>query len=380
MNLDSTYHTLDTCHSAPPVLQAPCALCHHPKEWDVGEELRRRELSETKARLVQMEKTMRWWSDCTANWREKWAKVRAERNSAREEAWQLRLQLEMAVVELSTLKKQQQSGAQPHVPSEAAQRFAEAQEEGSILDPLRLKEETGLNLDDLASLKHDSLKNSVMKPELGMQVTNWPLENELLDISALWVPPDKFQKILQKEQEMRSLMERKLECLESALSRWKQKYEELKESKLKNMKEFWKKKGMSSCCQVAVWIIKGSIDNKIKEILGDKKEGLKPQNSKDKMIFELRAEELFYLQHAYQKLRRQYQAKIAELMRANNLVDQSKGEVKKLRFQLEELNRGLNKKDNENYSLKIISIKASDGDFALSLPYEQKWYHLDEGH
>lgn len=136
MNLDFTYHTLDTCHSVTPtpVLQGPCALCHHPKEWDVGEELRRRELSETKARLAQMEKTMRWWSDCTANWREKWAKVRAERNSAREEAWRLRLQLEMAVMELSTLKKQQQTGAQSQAPSEAAQRFAEGQVKARALE------------------------------------------------------------------------------------------------------------------------------------------------------------------------------------------------------------------------------------------------------
>jgi len=32
-----------------------------------------------------MEKTLRWWSDCTANWREKWTKVRSERNRARDE-------------------------------------------------------------------------------------------------------------------------------------------------------------------------------------------------------------------------------------------------------------------------------------------------------
>lgn len=42
-------------------------------EWG-GE--RQRELEEARARTTQMEKTMRWWSDCTANWREKWAKVR----------------------------------------------------------------------------------------------------------------------------------------------------------------------------------------------------------------------------------------------------------------------------------------------------------------
>lgn len=28
---------------------------------------------------------MRWWSDCTAKWREKWSKTRNERNIAREE-------------------------------------------------------------------------------------------------------------------------------------------------------------------------------------------------------------------------------------------------------------------------------------------------------
>lgn len=75
---------------------------------------------------------------------------------------------------------------------------------------------------------------------------------------------------------------------------------------------------------------------------------------KNKGIFLLFWKELFYLQHAYQKLRRQYQAKIAELMRANSLVDQSKAEVKKLRFQLEELNQGLNKKENEVHNCLII--------------------------
>lgn len=32
-----------------------------------------------------MENTMRWWSQCTANWREKWSTVRNERNRARDE-------------------------------------------------------------------------------------------------------------------------------------------------------------------------------------------------------------------------------------------------------------------------------------------------------
>ena len=88
-------------------LAAPRSWAHsrHADEWDIREELRLRELEEAKARAAQMEKTMRWWSDCTADWREKWSKVRAERNSAREEGRQLRVRLEMALKELSALKK-----------------------------------------------------------------------------------------------------------------------------------------------------------------------------------------------------------------------------------------------------------------------------------
>jgi len=46
-------------------------------DWDTRESMRQRELDEARARATQMEKTMRWWSDCTANWREKWSKVLA---------------------------------------------------------------------------------------------------------------------------------------------------------------------------------------------------------------------------------------------------------------------------------------------------------------
>jgi len=80
----------------------------NPDDFDTREELRQRELDEAKARAAQMEKTIRWWSDCTANWREKWGKVRAERNKAREECRQLKLKLEAAVKELSSLKRENQ--------------------------------------------------------------------------------------------------------------------------------------------------------------------------------------------------------------------------------------------------------------------------------
>lgn len=76
------------------------------QDLDARVELRERELEEARSRAIQMEKTMRWWSDCTANWREKWGKVRAERNKAREENRQLKLKLEAAVKEISNLKRE----------------------------------------------------------------------------------------------------------------------------------------------------------------------------------------------------------------------------------------------------------------------------------
>lgn len=44
-------------------------------DWEIRESQRQRELEEAKGRAQQMEKTMKWWSECTSNWREKWAKV-----------------------------------------------------------------------------------------------------------------------------------------------------------------------------------------------------------------------------------------------------------------------------------------------------------------
>ncbi|XP_050542795.1 coiled-coil domain-containing protein 102A isoform X2 [Daktulosphaira vitifoliae] len=78
-------------------------------DWDTRESIRQRELDEARARATQMEKTMRWWSDCTANWREKWSKVRNERNKAREEAKILKDNLELVLKENNNIKREKQN-------------------------------------------------------------------------------------------------------------------------------------------------------------------------------------------------------------------------------------------------------------------------------
>ncbi|VDK32677.1 unnamed protein product [Gongylonema pulchrum] len=66
--------------------------CRHT-DWDACEVARLQELNEARQRAAQMEKTMRWWSECTASWRQKWNTVRNERNRAREESQSLRTAL-----------------------------------------------------------------------------------------------------------------------------------------------------------------------------------------------------------------------------------------------------------------------------------------------
>ena len=47
---------------------------------------------------------MRWWSDCTASWREKWGKVRGERNKLKEEAKVLHVRNETLTKEFNKTK------------------------------------------------------------------------------------------------------------------------------------------------------------------------------------------------------------------------------------------------------------------------------------
>ncbi|CAG2118669.1 unnamed protein product, partial [Medioppia subpectinata] len=70
------------------------------------QDMKDKDLIETKARVLQMEKTMKFWSDCLANWREKWRKVRDERNKCRDESRVLSNKLDSMSKELSEALRQ----------------------------------------------------------------------------------------------------------------------------------------------------------------------------------------------------------------------------------------------------------------------------------
>lgn len=95
---------------------------------------------------------MRWWSDCTANWREKWSKVRNERNKSRDECKQLRSKLEIVLKECSTNKREKQ---------ELEQQNDLLKREVERIHILLLKHAGQFDSQILEALSEDSLKDSL---------------------------------------------------------------------------------------------------------------------------------------------------------------------------------------------------------------------------
>lgn len=60
---------------------------------------------------------MRWWSDCTASWREKWASLRDERNYLREKLSSTQKSLDDATEIIETLKLEKQQLLEDFYPS-----------------------------------------------------------------------------------------------------------------------------------------------------------------------------------------------------------------------------------------------------------------------
>ncbi|NXF53936.1 C102B protein, partial [Oceanites oceanicus] len=255
---------------------------HHPymytnysSDWEIFEGVRIQELEEVKARAAQMEKTMHWWSDCTANWREKWSQVRAERNKAQKEARQLRIKLDSVVKELSMLKKTNQDLVSN---KEKLENITAWETKFSCLEVSYIKKDlTQLTFLEQEPVKELSKTNKIpgaedtkkdvevikdqsnhnkkitLKPsnsfpngvpsiyleesKKSLDSTAKTTENDLIHISVLHLHLAEMQKILQKEREMNVFLEKEMEKIENELFFWKWKYEELRQNKLENLKQ-----------------------------------------------------------------------------------------------------------------------------------------------
>ncbi|NXH85001.1 C102A protein, partial [Edolisoma coerulescens] len=327
-------------------------------DWEGREELRLRELEEARARAAQMEKTMRWWSDCTANWREKWSKVRAERNRAREEVRQLRHRLEALTKELASLRRDrdrdrpderppppppQPSAGSP--PADGAEGDAGPEQE-PVRDvgaevPQKAKE-LELMENILTSKQDESWEQRGPRASFSRQERSrllWEdvsvVEEDATKITALKLRLDESQKVLLKEREDKLALSKNIEKLEGELSQWKIKYEELNKNKQEVMKQ--------------LNILKEIHQDELGRISEDLEDELGARSSMDKKLAELRAE--------MERLQAENAAEWGRRERLETEKLNLERENKKLRAQIEDLEEVLARKRRQTASALDTDLK-----------------------
>ncbi|XP_016323887.1 coiled-coil domain-containing protein 102A isoform X2 [Sinocyclocheilus anshuiensis] len=399
---DSLTHTPSpsggTPSSSPPLLLSPGLGCDGGGDWESREELRLRELEEARARAAQMEKTMRWWSDCTANWREKWSKVRAERNRARDEVRQLRQRLDALTKELTGARRERQElaaeneqlrleaqrvRAEQNSPENASTAPAsnsstasthsnqprepdikqDNQDEENVRDgPGSIEQEPVRDVDtdkpdkqkelelleallrakseapDSWDIRSASSLRSVLSRQDRSRLL-WEdlaaLEEDSSKLNALQLRLDESQKVLLKEREDKHALIKNIEKLEVELSQWKLKYEELNKSKQEALKQ--------------LNLLKEVHQDELGRMSEDLEDELGARTSMDKKLAELRTEmERLQVENAAEWGRR-------ERLETEKLALER--ENKKLRTQMEDLEEQLARKRRQAASALDTDLK-----------------------
>uniref|UniRef100_A0A668V457 Coiled-coil domain-containing protein 102A n=1 Tax=Oreochromis aureus TaxID=47969 RepID=A0A668V457_OREAU len=346
-------------------------------DWESREELRLRELEEARARAAQMEKTMRWWSDCTANWREKWSKVRAERNRARDEVRQLRQRLDTLTKELTGVRRERQELASENEtlrqetlrlrgdhtapplsatsPSSSPAHPREGPPGSPEPEPVRDvdldRQKTGQKLDSVLRSRAPGAdaqeawdgRGAVNPAGSRRQERSRQLwedvgttEEDSSKLNALQLRLDESQKVLLKEREDKLALSKSIERLEAELSQWKLKYEELSKSKQEALKQ--------------LNLLKEMHQDELGRISEDLEDELGARTSMDKKLAELRAEmERLQVENAAEWGRRErLETEKLALERDN----------KKLRAQVEDLEEQLAKQRRQAASALDSDLKA----------------------
>lgn len=329
-----------------PILQPSIPLS--AGDWESREELRQRELEEARARAAQMEKTMRWWSDCTANWREKWSKVRAERNKAREEGVQLRNRLEVLSKELNALKRERQEASsemeqlrrelerlrdKEHVTTE--QETEEPVRDVDTEKPLKIKE-----MDIDSNMRPEGYEQHIEASSRSPRPRHWddrdPTEEEASKITALKLRLDESQKVLLKEREDKMVLSKTIEKMEAEISQWKMKWEEQSKSR------------QEAITQLS--LLRERHEDELGRISEDLQDELGVRSSMDKKLAELRAEmEGLQAENAEEWGRRErLETEKLNLEREN----------KKLRLQIQDLEEILTRKRRQTASALDTDLKS----------------------
>lgn len=370
----------------------------YDSEWEAKEELRLRELEEARARAAQMEKTMRWWSDCTANWREKWSKVRTERNKAREEARLLRARVDAATKEAAALKRDKH------------ELEAEVDQLRQEFDYLRTTESGPTAVRDPELLASSGSASShaerehlekLLDEEAGLPHPQRDLDPADQQTSLLQLRLDECTRLLLVERQEKSHLAKTLEKQTAELGQLRAKYDELRKSRQDTLKELNQVKAEHqdelecilidledeasgrTCLDKRMTELRAQLvqlqgenaaewgrrerleteklalerDNKnLRASLQEMHECLQrkaqsPTASTDQKTAQAelqhRTKELLDLKHAHSKLKKVLQEKSTELSHALRRSEQYEAEVKKLRGRIDELKKELATAEDE---------------------------------
>ncbi|KAK3086168.1 hypothetical protein FSP39_014623 [Pinctada imbricata] len=314
-------------------------------EWDGRDELLQRELEEARARTSQMEKTMRWWSDCTANWREKWSKVRNERNKAREENRQLRAKLEQLVKECTETKRKNQEltaentrlkdhneGDRKDVTQVSSSSNAEGNM-NSANSPRQSQNSTtsANNTYDIVSYDTDLISSD--RDLEGREEIEDNLAEEKAALYELKL--DEAQKTLMAERGDKTTLTKSIERLQLELASVKSKYEDIKRSKQDVILEITK--------------VKEDHKEDILRLKKDLEDEMCNKSNVDKKLGEVRRE--------LEKLQRENADEWGKRERLETDKFALERENKKLRSQIEDLEEQLDRKKQQTSALLDSDVR-----------------------
>ncbi|KAK6186410.1 hypothetical protein SNE40_008451 [Patella caerulea] len=343
-------------------------------EFNDRDEMLLRELEEAKSRAAQMEKTMRWWSDCTGNWREKWNKARDERNKAREENRQLRSKLEAVVkeltlqkrdrhdlmaendrlkqqLELRSLEKDGKSSASSSVKEEDLNNGGSSKEKKSE------KDDTEKDVEDISTSndKMDSSSNAVEKDRKDSvdSTTSCNNKDNSSDISNLLprlsLQLEESEKIIEQEKREKCEVTESMVKLQAELTSLKSKYEEIKKQKQEAYLELTKVKDThkEDVCRLSQELddessTRSGLDKKIAELRREL-ERLQSENASEWAKRERLETEKLALERENKKLRSQAEDLEEQLERKSQQTSAiMDSDMKTLQMELSEKHKELN--------------------------------------
>ncbi|XP_063439661.1 coiled-coil domain-containing protein 102A-like [Mytilus trossulus] len=314
-------------------------------DWDDRDEIRTRELEEARARATQMEKTMRWWSDCTSNWREKWSKVRNERNKAREENRQLRTKLEAMAKECTASKRQSE---------ELKVKNVELQKQLGINVDAAADDNVTVNdvdkkSDSSPAKKSESNKASPVSdvrrkshPKSEDDSDDFELAEEKTNLAGLKL--DEAQKTLIAERGEKSVLMKTIEKLQLELNSQKTKYDDLKQSKQEALLEITK--------------LKESNKDELSRVTVELEDEAVNRSNMEKKLSELRRE--------LERLQRENAEEYGKRERLETDKFSLERENKKIRIQIEDLKEQIDRKSQQTSAMANSDVKSLQTDLSAS--------------